>query len=73
MSEETDSFGVNALKIAKAVGFGLNKSARLDNQRQPEQYSLRFELLLNPTFPYRLIPLNLQDLIDTSSENSTIL
>lgn len=65
-----DGYGINAFNIARAFGFGLNKSARLDNQRQNEQYSPRFELMLNPTFPYRLIPLNPKDLIDASSETT---
>jgi hypothetical protein len=71
MSEE--SLGANALKLVKPFGFGLNKSARLDNQRQPEQYSPALELMLNPTFPYRLIPLNPKELIDASSESATTL
>lgn len=66
----SESYGGNSLDIQREGndGFGLNKAARLDNQRQREQYSPRFELQLNPTFPYRLIPLDPETFIKVSSE-----
>jgi hypothetical protein len=68
MSDSTISFGANALDIGKKDGLGLNKRARLDNQKQIEQYSPRFELIINPSFPYRIIPLIPQQLLNVSSE-----
>lgn len=68
-SESKESFGVAAYEAMKKDGFGLNKAARLDNQRTPEQYSPRFELQLNPSFPYRLLPFNPKDIIRISSDN----
>jgi hypothetical protein len=65
------SLGAAALENAKKDGFGLNKAARLDNQRQPEQYSPRFELILNPSFPYRVEELNPKDFFRISSERVT--
>jgi hypothetical protein len=62
------NFGSNSLDVAD--GLGLNKSARLDNQRQPEQYSPRYELQLNPTFPYRLIPFQIDVLIKATDRRT---
>ena len=67
-ADSQQSFGVSAYEAMKKDGFGLNKAARLDNQRTPEQYSPRFELQLNPSFPYRLEPFNPKDILRISSE-----
>jgi hypothetical protein len=67
-STSTQSFGVAAYEAMKKDGFGLNKAARLDNQRYPEQYSPRFELQLNPSFPYRLEPFNPKEIVRISSD-----
>lgn len=66
------SFGANALDIGKKDGLGLDKRARLDNQKGIDQYSPRFELIINPSFPYRTIPLVPQILIKASSESISI-
>lgn len=49
-------------------GFGLDKSSRLDSQRQPEQYSPRLDFQLNPSFPYRLLPFNPFSVLVVSTE-----
>ena len=49
-------------------GYGLDKSSRLDSQRQPEQYSPRLDFQLNPSFPYRLLPFDPNSVISTSTE-----
>ena len=66
-ADSQQSFGVSAYEAMKKDGFGLNKAARLDNQRYPEQYSPRFELQLNPSFPYRLEPFNPEEIVRISS------
>jgi hypothetical protein len=63
------SKGVDSLDMQKRDRFGLNKRARLDNQRQPEQYSPRLDLLINPTFPYRTQPLDPAVFFKVSSES----